>query len=69
MDEDPVFRVSEIDNRIKRIESLWQRINNLPKPKDATKDKKKKKLPKNIKIDNMTFDGSGDFNLEDFINI
>ena len=69
LDEDPAFRVSEIDVRLKRIESMWQRLNNLQKPKDATKDKKKKKLPKNIKIENMKFDGSGDFNLEDLINV
>jgi hypothetical protein len=26
-------------------------------------------MPKNIKIDNMTFDGSGDMNWEDFVNV
>lgn len=26
-------------------------------------------MPKNIKIDNMTFDGSEDINWEDFVNI
>ena len=69
LDEDPAFRVSEIDMRLKRLESLWQRLNNIQKPKDATKDKKKKKLPKNIKIENMKFDGTGDFNIEDLIKV
>ena len=46
-------------------------MNSIPKPKDTTKDgkKKKKKLPKNIKIDNMTFDGNSGMNIEDLINI
>lgn len=26
-------------------------------------------MPKNIKIDNMTFDGSQDINWDDFINV
>lgn len=63
LDEDPAFKVSEIDFRFKRVETLWTRLNNTPKPKEA----KKKKMPKNIKIDNMTFDGSSDFNMDDFI--
>ena len=37
----------------------------MPKPVD----KKKKKLPKNIKIDNMTFDGNSGMNWEDFIHV
>lgn len=45
-------------------------MSNLPKPKDAKDSTKKgKKIPKNIKIDNMTFDGTEDINWEDFVNI
>ncbi len=64
LDEDPAFKVSEIDLRLKRVDSLFTRLNNLPKPKEA---KKPKKMPKNIKIENMTFDGSSDINMDDFI--
>jgi len=67
VNEDPVFRVSEIDAKLKRIDSLWSRLNAIPKPKEPAA-KKNKKMPKNIKIDNMTFDGSTDFNLDDLIN-
>lgn len=72
LNEDPAFRVAEIDSRLKRIDSLYTRLNNTTKPKDTTKDSKKKKgkkMPKNIKIDNMTFGGDSDINWEDFVNI
>jgi len=54
LDEDPAFRVADLDSKLKRVDALYQRLSNMPKPKD-TKDgkKKKKKLPKNIKIENM----------------
>lgn len=26
-------------------------------------------MPKNVKIDNMTFDGTGDINWEDFVKV
>jgi len=69
LDEDPVFRVSEIEVKLKRAESLWTRLNAIPKPKEPStgSTKKGKKMPKNIKIENMTFDGNSDINLEDFI--
>lgn len=70
--EDPVFKVSEIDIKLKRVQSTFDRVSNTAKPKESTdKDKKKsgKKMPKNFKIDNMTFDGSSDINWEDFVNI
>ena len=40
-------------------------MSNIPKPVE----KKKKKMPKNIKIDNMTFDGNSGMNWEDFVHI
>jgi hypothetical protein len=53
---------------MRRIESLWTKLNAIPKPKEASTEKKKKKLPKNIKIDNMTFEGNEGINIEDLIN-
>ncbi len=44
----------------------FNRVANTAKPVDK---KKKKKLPKNIKIDNMTFDGNSGMNWEDFIHV
>lgn len=59
--------------KLKRIELVFNRVNNTPKPKEpsAAKDEKKKKMPKNIKIDNFSFDGSagGDINWEDIIKM
>jgi hypoxia up-regulated 1 len=72
LNEDPAFRVSDLESKVKRVEQLYTRLNAIPKPKDtSSKDgkKKKKKLPKNIKIDNMTFDGNSGMNIEDLINI
>lgn len=43
----------------------YNRLNNTPQPKE----KKAKKMPKNFKIDNMTFDGNSDINWEDFVHI
>lgn len=71
LDEDPAFKVSDIDAKLKRVNQLFERVNNTPKPKAAasTDGKKKKKMPKNIKIDNMTFDGNSDINWDDFITV
>lgn len=71
LDEDPAFKVSDIDAKLKRVNQLFERVNNTPKPKPAstTDGKKKKKMPKNIKIDNMTFDGNSDINWDDFISV
>lgn len=64
--EDPAFKVSDLDLRIKRVESVLVRVSSTPKPKEE----KKKQRPKNIKMDNITIDGnSGDVNWEDFIKI
>jgi hypothetical protein len=62
--EDPVFKVADIDMKLQRLTSLYTRISSTPKPKE-----KKKTMPKNIKIDNMTFDGDSDINWEDFIKV
>lgn len=64
MDEDPVFKVSDLDFKITRVNGLLTRLSSIPKPKE-----KKKKLPKNFKIDNMTFNGKDgeNINIEDFI--
>ena len=64
LDEDPVFRISDIDMKITRANGHLNRLTSIPKPKE-----KKKKLPKNFKIDNMTFNGKDgeNLNLEDFI--
>jgi len=68
LDQDPAFKVAEIEAKLKRIESLWARLNAIPKPKEPA-PKKGKKNPKNIKIENMTFDGDSDINIEDFIHM
>ncbi|CDW74071.1 protein heat shock protein [Stylonychia lemnae] len=70
IDEDPAFKISELETKVKRVDQLYDRLKAIPKPKDTTTGKKKKKkLPKNIKIDNMTFDGNSGMNIEDLINI
>uniref|UniRef100_S4REL5 Hypoxia up-regulated protein 1 n=1 Tax=Petromyzon marinus TaxID=7757 RepID=S4REL5_PETMA len=50
LDEDPAFKVSEIDNKLKRANQLFDRVNSTPKPKEKDTDsdgkKKKKKTPK-----------------------
>lgn len=69
--------MSEIDQKLKRVNSLFERVSNTPKPKSESASgttgtgdkKKKKKLPKNIKIDNMQFDGNSDINWDDFITM
>jgi hypothetical protein len=51
---------------LKRVETTFSRVNNIQKPKE----KKPSKISgKNIKIDNMTFNGDSDINWEDFVNI
>lgn len=63
--EDPVLKNIDVENKIKRVDTLFMRVSNIQKPKDANKDKYK-----NIKIDNITIDGNqGDVNWEDFIKI
>ena len=48
------------------MEQALTKVVNIPKPAEK---KKKKKLPKNIKIDNMNFDGNSGMNWEDFIHV
>jgi len=47
--EDPVFKFSEVENRLKRLETTFNKVSSIPKPKP--------KLD-NIKIDNITIDGN-----------
>ena len=47
------------------MDQALTKVVNIPKPVE----KKKKKLPKNIKIDNMNFDGNSGMNWEDFIHV
>jgi hypothetical protein len=64
--------VSDIDLRLKRVNNIFDRVSNTPKPKaetEKTGKKKNRKMPKNIKIDNMTFDGNSDMNWDDFITM
>lgn len=63
LNEDPVFKVGELEAKLQRLSTLYTKVSSTAKPKE------KKKMPKNIKIDNMTFDGDSDMNWEDFINI
>lgn len=65
VDQDPAFKVSDLEFRLRRLDQTFNRVNGIPKPKEN----KKKKIPKNIKIDNMTFDGNSDVNWEDFIHV
>jgi hypothetical protein len=68
LSEDPAFKVGDLDTRIKRVETVYARVNAIQKPK--SKDNPYGKFGKNIKMDNITFDGnSGDVNWEDFIKI
>lgn len=61
--EDPVFKAQDVENKIKRVDTLYTKVAAASKPKES-------KLNKNIKIDNITIDGnSGDVNWEDFIKI
>jgi len=63
--EDPAFKVSDLDAKIKKTEYILQRVSAIAKPKEAKPNKFK-----NIKLDNITIDGnSGDVNWEDLIKI
>lgn len=65
LNEDPTFRVSEIDTRLQRVTAVYTRVSSIPKPKEI----KKKKNPKNFKVENITINGKEgeDINMEDFI--
>jgi len=61
LNEDPVFRVGELDAKVTRANAVLTRISSIPKPKE-----KKQKKAKNIKMENVTIDGNeGDW--EDFV--
>lgn len=55
--------------KLKRIDSTYQRLNSIPKPKEEKKKGGKGKMPKNIKIENMTIDGNEGVNWEDFVKV
>ena len=62
LNEDPVFRVGELDAKLTRVNAVFTRISSIPKPKE----KKAPKKAKNIKMENVTIDGNeGDW--EDFV--
>jgi hypothetical protein len=63
LNEDPVFKLSDIDVKIKRVEAVLTRVSSIPKPKDERKKSDK------IKIENITIDGDSDINWEDIIKI
>ena len=58
-----MFRVSELDAKLTRANSVLTRVSSIPKPKE-----KKNKKPQNVKMENVTIDGNeGDW--EDFVKI
>jgi hypothetical protein len=69
LSEDPTLRVADIDFKMTRMTATYARVSNIAKPKDPNAGKKGKKLPKNFKIDNITFDGNSGMDWSDFINI
>mmetsp|Transcript_4924 Transcript_4924/g.3530 ORF Transcript_4924/g.3530 Transcript_4924/m.3530 type:complete len:192 (+) Transcript_4924:2124-2699(+) len=67
--EDPVFKVSELEVKVKKVDTIYTRVSGIQKPKEK-KEEGKSKFGNNFKIDNITIDGnSGDVNWEDFIKI
>jgi hypothetical protein len=69
LSEDPELRVADIDFKMTRMSATYTRISSIAKPKDPNAGKKGKKMPKNFKIDNITFDGNSDVDWNDFIKI
>ncbi len=70
LSEDPAFKVGDLDTRIKRVETVYARVNAIQKPKSKESGSGNGNKYKNFKMDNITFDGnSGDVNWEDFIKI
>ena len=62
LSQDPIFMVSEITTKLKRVEQVFTRVSNTPKPKPKFDNK-------NIKIDNITIDGNENVDWGDFIKI
>jgi hypothetical protein len=58
--EDPIFKASDLESKIKKVEIVFNRISNIARPKPKLE---------NIKIDNITIDGNEGGNWEDFIKI
>ena len=77
LDQDPAFKISEMELRLKRLDSTFTRLSNIQKQRDKkdAKDskpfKKGKKFPGNFKMDNITFDSNNmnGMNWEDFVNV
>lgn len=67
LSEDPAFKLADIDIKMTRLSSIYTRVSSIAKPKETKK--KEKKIPKNIKIDNITIDGNEDIDWGDFIKI
>ena len=60
MYEDPVFKASDLETKIKKVEIVYNRVSAISRPKAKME---------NIKIDNITIDGNEGGNWEDFIKI
>ena len=57
--EDPVFKASDLETKIKKVELVFNRVSAIARPKPKLE---------NIKIDNITIDGN-EGNWEDYIKI
>lgn len=63
---DPTFKLSDLENKVKRVEMVLLKVSSKSKPAEP----RKSKFGKNFKMDNITFNGnSGDMNWEDMIKI
>jgi len=70
---DPIFKIADIEVKVKRVETLFTKMSSKSKPKEPSSSSSSSgnsKYGKNIKIDNITIDGnSGDMNWDDLIKI
>ena len=60
-----MFKQSDLETKVKKAEAVIVKVGNTAKPKNANSNFN----GKNIKIDNMTFNGDSDVNWGDFIKI
>lgn len=65
LNADPVFKLADIEIKVKKVETVLTKVSSTAKPKGASSGFN----GKNIKIDNMTFNGDSDVNWNDFIKI
>jgi len=63
LNEDPLFKLSDIEVKVKRVEAVLTRVSNIPKPKEEKKKKEDK-----IKIENINIDGDSDL-VDEFIKM